>query len=58
MTFNNESKRNGPKLNLIARLEFDLAYYDVSVYHVSHLGMGTPLQKGVQERRSTNSKYN
>ena len=28
-------------MNLIARLEFELAYYDVTVQHVSHYATGT-----------------
>ena len=33
-----------PKVNVIARLEFELAYYDVTVHYVSHYDTGIPLQ--------------
>ena len=29
-----------PKVNVIARLEFELAYYDIIVQHVSHYATG------------------
>ena len=29
-----------PKVNVIVQLEFELAYYDVAVQHVSHYAMG------------------
>ena len=31
-----------PKVNMIAPLEFELAYHDIAVQHVSHDTMGTP----------------
>ena len=31
-----------PKANIIARLEIELAYYDITVQHVSHYTMETP----------------
>ena len=30
-----------PKVNVLARLEFDHAYFDVAVQHISHYAMGT-----------------
>ena len=30
-----------PKVNVIAQLEFELAYYDVAVQYVSHYAMET-----------------
>ena len=32
----------GPKVNVIAPLDFQLTYYDVTVLHVSHCATGTP----------------
>ena len=32
-----------PKVNVIAWLEFEFAYYDVAVQHDSYYSMGTPL---------------
>ena len=34
-------KSIGPKVNLIDRLEFELAYYDVAVEYISHYATGT-----------------
>ena len=34
-------KGNSPKVNVMARLEFELAYYDVVVQYVNHDGTGT-----------------
>ena len=31
-----------PKMNIIAQLEFELAYYNVTVQHISHYIMGFP----------------
>ena len=31
-----------PKVNLLARVGFELVYYDVAVQHVSHHATGTP----------------
>ena len=33
-------KSISPKVNVIARLEFELAYYDVIVQHFSHYATG------------------
>ena len=33
-------KRIKPKINLIVRLEFELAYYDIVVQHVNHYATG------------------
>ena len=33
-----------PKVRVIARVEFELAYYDVIVQHVRHYGSVTPLR--------------
>ena len=30
----------GPKMNVIARLEFELVYYEVEVQHVNHYATG------------------
>ena len=38
-TFN---KGISPKVKIITRLEFELAYYDVAVRHVNHYTTGTP----------------
>ena len=35
-----------PKMNVIARLEIELAYYDVTVQHVSHYTNRAPLYVG------------
>ena len=32
---------NGPKMNVIALLEFELAYYDVKVLHANRNTIGT-----------------
>ena len=32
----------GPEVNIEARLEFELDYYDIVVQHISHYGMGEP----------------
>ena len=32
-----------PKVNIVAWLEFELAYYNVSLQHVNHYAMGTSL---------------
>ena len=34
-----------PKVNLIEKLEFELAYYDVIVYHVNHNATRNPHTK-------------
>ena len=39
-------KFKSPKVNLIAQLEFELTYYDVTIYGLSHDATGT-LQKKV-----------
>ena len=39
---NNFAKGINPKVNVIVRLEFELAYYDVTVQHISQYAMGTP----------------
>ena len=31
-----------PKLNIIARLEFELVYYDVEVEHINHYATANP----------------
>ena len=31
-----------PKVNVIVRLRFELAYYDIAVQQVSHYATGTP----------------
>ena len=31
-----------PKVNIIARLEFELVYYELTVQYISHYTMGTP----------------
>ena len=36
------SKSISPEENVIGRLRFELAYYNVVVQHVSHYVMGTP----------------
>ena len=33
------------KVNVIERLEFELAYYDVAVQHISHCTRGIPSQE-------------
>ena len=33
----------GPKVNVIARLEFELAQYDFSIQHFNHYITGSPL---------------
>ena len=35
-------KSSDPKVTAIARLEFELVYYDVAVYHVNHYATETP----------------
>ena len=42
MVIHNFYKGIGPEVNVIARLEFELAYYDVAVQHNSHHATGTP----------------
>ena len=40
-------KDTSPKVNVIAQLEFELAYYNVAVQHVSHYATGiTPGEFG------------
>ena len=34
-----------PKVNVIARLEYELAYYDSAVHHFIHYTTRTPLRK-------------
>ena len=34
-----------PKVNVISRLEFELAYYDISVQDISHYATETPKKK-------------
>ena len=36
------SKGISPKVNVIARLEFELAFYDVAVQNISHYATGDP----------------
>ena len=36
------SKGIRPKVNVIAELEFELAYYNVPIKHVSHYAQETP----------------
>ena len=31
-----------PKVNVMARLEFELVYYDVAIQHASYYSTGTP----------------
>ena len=42
--FNTFSKGTSPKVNLIARLEFELVYFEATVQHFSHFCTGTPTQ--------------
>ena len=32
------------KVNIIAQLEFELTYYNITVQHISNYAMGTPYQ--------------
>ena len=34
-----------PKVNVLARLEFELAYYDVKLKHVRHNTMENPINR-------------
>ena len=40
--FSNFPKDISPKVNVIAQLEFELTYYNVTVQHFSHYAIGTP----------------
>ena len=44
-----------PKLNIIARLELELVYYDVAVQHISYYMTGTFWHYGSDE--SLNNKF-
>ena len=32
-----------PQVNVIARLEFELTYYNITVQNINHMAMATPL---------------
>ena len=43
-----------PKVNAIARVKFELSYYNVTVEHVSHYSKGTP---HISDEQENISKY-
>ena len=45
LTHSRENKSTCPKVNILARLEFELAYYDFAVYHFNHYTTRTPRMK-------------
>ena len=40
--FNNFLKGTSPKVNIIARMEFEPAFFEAAVQHFSHYAMETP----------------
>ena len=44
-----------PKVNAVAQLEFEFAYYDVTVQHVSHYVPGTPHKSKRKKQKQHNA---